>query len=107
MMPLLINSLDRSIQLSEAIECRGFKTTGTPQLFNYTKMPLSIQILLAIHFMMVAALLYFFITQGFGYWQIIPSLNPTPFQAGHTPILALLLGSNLIELLLLWLRWKK
>ncbi|MBY8981400.1 MAG: energy-coupling factor transporter transmembrane protein EcfT [Candidatus Lokiarchaeota archaeon] len=103
-LPLLVNSLERSIQVAEALEARAFNISKKRTFFKKIKVDYVGYITLMLNLFFIILMLYFIIFQKYGYYSPYPKIQFPSFNTLDIYILIFTFSINIMLLLLLFLR---
>jgi len=104
-LPLLANSLERSIQVAEALETRGFGLKKKRTYYKYLTIS-KLDILIIIFLLSFFGLLIYIIFICYGYYSIFPKFTTISISNMDIFLILFIVFSNIIFLLLLKLRSK-
>ncbi|MHA1694433.1 MAG: energy-coupling factor transporter transmembrane component T [Candidatus Helarchaeota archaeon] len=104
-LPLLANSLERSIQVSEALESRGFGLKKKRTYYKHLTIS-KLDALIIFFLLFFFGLLICFRFIGYGYYQIFPKFTTISISSTDIFLILFIIISNIIFLLLLKLRSK-
>ncbi len=102
-LPLLTNSLERSIQVAEALESRGFTISKKRKFYKKIKITKIDYFTLAINLISITILLFFIITQGAGNYNPFPLYHSPRFNYFDFFMILILFSSNISLIILLFL----
>jgi energy-coupling factor transport system permease protein len=100
LLPLLANSLERSIQVSEALETRGFTRSSKRTFYSTVRFRFSDILNCFLALLFISGLIYLKI-QGFGSYSIFPTLSFPEFSLMDFIILPSIFDIGLVQILLL------
>ncbi|MHA1784349.1 MAG: energy-coupling factor transporter transmembrane component T family protein [Candidatus Helarchaeota archaeon] len=104
-LPLLANSLERSIQVSEALETRAFGLSEKRTYYKHLSLS-KLDCLMIILISLFFGVLIYFKLLGYGYYQIFPRYGVIELSHVDFFLISFIIISNLIFVLLLKIRSK-
>ncbi len=103
-LPLLTNSLERSIQVAEALESRAFNVSKKRIIFKQIKLKYIGYILIILNCIFIILLLYFIIFQHFGMYNPYPQCKFPSLNIMDYYFLIFIFSINSLFIFLLFLR---
>lgn len=101
-LPLLTNSLERSIQVSEALEARGFGVKQERSVYNRRELTKMDYVLLFMNLCIYSVLFYYRLVGGFGNYETHPLITWPSITLMDLILVGLLFFINIITVLI----WK-
>ena len=102
-LPLLINSLERSIQVGESLESRGFGISRKRTHYKIIKTNILEKIVILVNIITIIWLLY---NNNLGQYFPFPKYNHPILLNSEGVLLTILTIQNIIIIFLLFMRWK-
>ena len=105
-LPLLTNSLERSIQVAEALESRAFGISKKRTFFKQITLGFSDYIFLLFNFVFLGIILYFGYVLQYGAYDAFPKYEGPPLTILDIYLLLFIFIGNFFFLGFLFMRWK-